>query len=130
MTELVEQLARKSPYFVRCIKPNDTKSAVAFDVARVLHQVRYLGLLENVRVRKAGYAHCMTQATFLRRYKMACPNTWPVYRYGDGGGDGGGGGGGGDGGFFVFVSLCLFCHFVVALMAMLELCEQLFRSFG
>eukprot|EP00048_Salpingoeca_helianthica_P007067 m.106072 g.106072 ORF g.106072 m.106072 type:complete len:1056 (+) comp14216_c1_seq4:94-3261(+) len=84
MTALVEQLSRKSPYFVRCVKPNDTKSPVAFDVARVLHQIRYLGLLENVRVRKAGYAHVMPQSVFLRRYKLACPTTWPTYR-GDGG---------------------------------------------
>ena len=40
----------------RCIKPNELKSPSAFDDQRVIHQISYLGLLENVRVRRAGFA--------------------------------------------------------------------------
>lgn len=39
---------------MRCIKPNDEKSANLFDQTRIEHQIAYLGLLENVRVRRAG----------------------------------------------------------------------------
>ncbi len=39
MTALVENLSSKSPFFIRCIKPNDTKSPVVIDTARVIHQV-------------------------------------------------------------------------------------------
>ncbi|NXP07428.1 MYO1G protein, partial [Thinocorus orbignyianus] len=46
---LVENLASKEPYYVRCIKPNDQKSPTLFHEERCRHQVSYLGLLENVR---------------------------------------------------------------------------------
>ncbi|XP_056374744.1 unconventional myosin-Ig [Hyla sarda] len=77
MILLVENLACKEPYYVRCIKPNDQKSPILFDDRRCLHQVEYLGLLENVRVRRAGFAYRQTYDRFLLRYKMTCEYTWP-----------------------------------------------------
>lgn len=56
MASLMKILGSKEPYYVRCIKPNEIKSSQAFDEQRVIHQIRYLGLLENVRVRRAGFA--------------------------------------------------------------------------
>ncbi|EMP26237.1 Myosin-Ib [Chelonia mydas] len=53
---LMKNLQTKNPNYIRCIKPNDKKAAHIFNEALVCHQVRYLGLLENVRVRRAGYA--------------------------------------------------------------------------
>jgi myosin-1 len=52
---------------VRCIKPNEDKSPTGFNNERVVHQVSYLGLLENVRVRRAGFAHRITYQRFLKR---------------------------------------------------------------
>ncbi len=46
----------QEPHYVRCIKPNETKSSKDFNEERVIHQISYLGLLENVRVRRAGFA--------------------------------------------------------------------------
>uniref|UniRef100_A0A8C6PUL0 Myosin IG n=1 Tax=Nothobranchius furzeri TaxID=105023 RepID=A0A8C6PUL0_NOTFU len=74
---LVDKLACKEPYYVRCIKPNEMKSPVLFDDARCEHQVAYLGLLENVMVRRAGFAYRQLYARFLQRYKMTCEYTWP-----------------------------------------------------
>ncbi|XP_072711011.1 unconventional myosin-Ig isoform X3 [Ciconia boyciana] len=74
---LVENLASKEPYYVRCIKPNDQKSPTLFDEERCRHQVSYLGLLENVRVRRAGFAYRQPYHRFLLRYKMTCEYTWP-----------------------------------------------------
>eukprot|EP00049_Salpingoeca_infusionum_P022424 m.6615 g.6615 ORF g.6615 m.6615 type:complete len:998 (-) comp5177_c1_seq1:342-3335(-) len=79
MNALVEQLQVKEPFYIRCIKPNDRRSATEFDEVRVRHQVRYLGLMENVRVRRAGYANRQTFSHFLDRYKVCCPQTWPNY---------------------------------------------------
>ena len=39
--------------------------------------MRYLGLLENVRVRRAGFAHRETYKRFESRYKMVSAATWP-----------------------------------------------------
>uniref|UniRef100_H2M014 Myosin IG n=1 Tax=Oryzias latipes TaxID=8090 RepID=H2M014_ORYLA len=74
---LVDKLACKEPYYVRCIKPNEVKSPVLFDDARCQHQVAYLGLLENVMVRRAGFAYRQLYSRFLQRYKMTCEYTWP-----------------------------------------------------
>ncbi|CAG2109845.1 unnamed protein product [Medioppia subpectinata] len=82
MIALVKNLMSKEPYYVRCIKPNEQKSPVMFDEERVRHQVAYLGLLENVRVRRAGFAYRMAYERFLRRYKMLSARTWPNYRNG------------------------------------------------
>ncbi|KFM66883.1 Myosin-IA, partial [Stegodyphus mimosarum] len=82
MIALVKNLGTKEPYYVRCIKPNDQKSAVLFDDTMVEHQVSYLGLLENVRVRRAGFAYRQTYNRFLRRYKMISKYTWPNFRGG------------------------------------------------
>uniref|UniRef100_A0A8C6ZZF2 Myosin IG n=1 Tax=Nothoprocta perdicaria TaxID=30464 RepID=A0A8C6ZZF2_NOTPE len=77
MVALVDNLASKEPYYVRCIKPNDAKSPELFDEERCRHQVSYLGLLENVRVRRAGFAYRQPYDRFLQRYKMTCEYTWP-----------------------------------------------------
>ncbi|XP_054624472.1 unconventional myosin-Id [Dunckerocampus dactyliophorus] len=77
MVSLVENLACKEPYYVRCIKPNDVKSPLLFERERCRHQVEYLGLLENVRVRRAGFAYRQTYPRFLQRYKMISEFTWP-----------------------------------------------------
>lgn len=43
------------------------------------HQVKYLGLMENLRVRRAGFAYRRLYDVFLERYKSLCPETWPRY---------------------------------------------------
>ncbi|XP_029021997.1 unconventional myosin-Ig [Betta splendens] len=79
---LVDKLACKEPYYVRCIKPNEMKSPVLFEDARCRHQVSYLGLLENVMVRRAGFAYRQHYTRFLQRYKMTCEYTWPNHLMG------------------------------------------------
>jgi myosin-1 len=51
-----------------------------FDLEIVDHQVKYLGLMENLRVRRAGFAYRRPYETFLQRYKSLCPQTWPNYQ--------------------------------------------------
>lgn len=82
MNDLVATLLKKEPFYVRCVKPNDIKSPQLFDDVRVQHQVCYLGLLENVRVRRAGFVHRQRYDKFLLRYKMISQYTWPNF-YGE-----------------------------------------------
>nr|XP_033801122.1 unconventional myosin-Ib isoform X8 [Geotrypetes seraphini] len=77
---LMKNLQTKNPNYIRCIKPNDKKAAHIFTDALVRHQVRYLGLLENVRVRRAGYAFRQPYEPCLERYKMLCKQTWPHWK--------------------------------------------------
>jgi len=54
-------------------------AAGIFDDRIVIHQVKYLGLMENLRVRRAGFAYRRPYEMFLQRYKCLSPNTWPNY---------------------------------------------------
>ena len=54
---LVTALMTGSPHYIRCIKSNDNKQPLTIDTKRVQHQVKYLGLAENIKVRRAGYAY-------------------------------------------------------------------------
>jgi myosin-1 len=56
MNALMTILASKEPFYVRCIKPNEIKSSNSINDQRVIHQIGYLGLIENIRVRRAGFA--------------------------------------------------------------------------
>eukprot|EP00049_Salpingoeca_infusionum_P014796 m.281237 g.281237 ORF g.281237 m.281237 type:complete len:1273 (+) comp15751_c6_seq10:306-4124(+) len=77
---LMTNLLSKEPHYIRCLKPNDQKKPHHIDHDRLLHQVRYLGLLENLRVRRAGYAFRMEFSRFLQRYKMLSKLTWPNFK--------------------------------------------------
>ncbi|KAG7282684.1 hypothetical protein CRUP_017610, partial [Coryphaenoides rupestris] len=79
LTKLMDILMSKEPSYVRCIKPNDAKQPGRFDEVLVRHQVKYLGLMENLRVRRAGFAYRRHFEAFLERYKPLCPETWPVW---------------------------------------------------
>lgn len=65
---LVQRLSACTPHYIRCIKSNDKKLPMTFNEARVEHQVKYLGLLENVKVKRAGYAYRHYKEVFLGRF--------------------------------------------------------------
>ncbi|KAM5180900.1 unconventional myosin-Ia [Mantella aurantiaca] len=79
VSTLMKNLYAKNPNYIRCLKPNSTKKASLFDEQLVKTQVKYLGLLENVRVRRAGYAYRQVYSAFLNRYKMLSKQTWPQW---------------------------------------------------
>uniref|UniRef100_A0A8C9X926 Myosin Ic, paralog b n=1 Tax=Sander lucioperca TaxID=283035 RepID=A0A8C9X926_SANLU len=80
LAKLMEILMSKEPSYIRCIKPNDSKQAGRFDEVLIRHQVKYLGLMENLRVRRAGFAYRRRYEVFLQRYKSLCPDTWPNWQ--------------------------------------------------
>lgn len=63
------------PSYIRCIKPNETKRPQDIDESRVKHQIKYLGLVENVRVRRAGYAYRREFEKFTKRYGIVNKKT-------------------------------------------------------
>ncbi|KAK2912033.1 hypothetical protein Q8A67_004166 [Cirrhinus molitorella] len=77
---LTEILMTKEPWYVRCLKPNHCKQPDRFDDVMVRHQVKYLGLMEHLRVRRAGFAYRRRYEVFLKRYKPLCPDTWPHWK--------------------------------------------------
>ncbi|KAM3608206.1 uncharacterized protein V6R79_021047 [Siganus canaliculatus] len=67
---LMATLSASNPFFVRCIKPNMDKKANQFDPDVVLNQLRYSGMLETVKIRRAGFPVRRTFKDFYSRYKM------------------------------------------------------------
>ncbi|EPQ15630.1 Myosin-Ia [Myotis brandtii] len=80
---LMKNLYSKNPNYIRCIKPNEHQQRGQFSRELVATQARYLGLLENVRVRRAGYAFRQGYKPFLERYRLLSRSTWPRWNGGD-----------------------------------------------
>uniref|UniRef100_A0A3P9QJM2 Osteoclast-stimulating factor 1 n=1 Tax=Poecilia reticulata TaxID=8081 RepID=A0A3P9QJM2_POERE len=78
--DLVSTLMKCTPHYIRCIKPNETKRPKDWEESRVKHQVEYLGLKENIRVRRAGYAYRRVFRKFLNRYAILTIESWPTWR--------------------------------------------------
>uniref|UniRef100_A0A3B5K7G7 Osteoclast-stimulating factor 1 n=1 Tax=Takifugu rubripes TaxID=31033 RepID=A0A3B5K7G7_TAKRU len=78
--DLVSTLMKCTPHYIRCIKPNETKKPRDWEESRVKHQVEYLGLKENIRVRRAGYAYRRVFRKFLNRYAILTRESWPTWR--------------------------------------------------
>lgn len=72
---LVDTLSQCQPSYIRTIKPNQTKRPKEYDNLQVLHQVKYLGLKENVRIRRAGFAYRTTFDKFVQRFYLLSPAT-------------------------------------------------------
>ncbi|XP_069509649.1 unconventional myosin-Ia [Ambystoma mexicanum] len=77
---LMKNLYSKSPSYIRCLKPNNKKEPSVFMEDLVQTQVKYLGLVENVKVRRAGYAYRQAYEPCLKRYKMLGTETWPNWK--------------------------------------------------
>ncbi|KAM7409711.1 hypothetical protein PAMA_001279 [Pampus argenteus] len=78
--DLVNTLMKCTPHYIRCIKPNETKRPKDWEESRAKHQVEYLGLRENIRVRRAGFAYRRPFNKFLLRYAILTAETWPCWR--------------------------------------------------
>ncbi|KAJ3135556.1 cytochrome c oxidase subunit 1 [Physocladia obscura] len=61
LNSLVSTLGMTTTHYVRCIKPNSMMEAFTFDDSKVVAQLRYSGMLETIKIRKAGFP---TRVTF------------------------------------------------------------------
>lgn len=71
--DLVATLMKCQPSYIRTIKPNENKSPTEYNTPNVLHQIKYLGLQENVRIRRAGFASRQTFEKFVERFFLLSP---------------------------------------------------------
>jgi len=68
--QLMKLLGMANPFFVRCVKPNMEKQADNFNVDTVMNQLRYSGMMETVKIRRAGYPVRRAFDDFLFRFRV------------------------------------------------------------
>lgn len=78
LTSLVTTLGSTTPHYVRCIKSNETKEAFGWDEDMVLSQLRYSGMLDTIRIRKAGFALRLPYTEFLSDFNVLIPSGYDV----------------------------------------------------
>jgi myosin heavy subunit len=70
LQNLVANLDLTQPHYIRCIKPNLTKSPSSFMAGEVLKQLRYSGMIEAIRIRREGYAMREEHESFYNRFSV------------------------------------------------------------
>lgn len=77
LNSLMTQLYSTEPHFVRCIIPNDEKKPRKLHVNQVLEQLRCNGVLEGIRICRAGFPNRVVFADFRQRYEILTPGVVP-----------------------------------------------------
>ncbi|KAI9202954.1 P-loop containing nucleoside triphosphate hydrolase protein [Polychytrium aggregatum] len=68
LVQLMETMRTTEAHYIRCIKPNSTKTPFGFESPMVLQQLRACGVLETIRISCAGYPSKYSFAEFAERY--------------------------------------------------------------
>lgn len=69
---LMATLNATTPHYVRCIKPNDTKTSFEYNPHRAVQQLRACGVLETIRISAAGFPSRWSYHDFFYRYRALC----------------------------------------------------------
>ncbi|KAK7499213.1 hypothetical protein BaRGS_00009473, partial [Batillaria attramentaria] len=80
LESLMKTLSLCQPFFVRCIKPNEFKKPLMFDRELCCKQLRYSGMMETIRIRRAGYPIRHHFDTFVDRYRILVNGIGPSHK--------------------------------------------------
>lgn len=68
LKSLRSRIDKTTPHYIRCLKPNDDLVPNYFEPLNIVEQLRCGGVLEAVRVSRAGYPTRYTHNVFMARY--------------------------------------------------------------
>ncbi|KAG0256225.1 hypothetical protein BG011_004691 [Mortierella polycephala] len=77
LRSLMDHLYETRPHFVRCILPNEEKRSGKIHVPLVLDQLRCNGVLEGIRICRAGFPNRILFAEFRQRYEILASGLIP-----------------------------------------------------
>ena len=72
MNNLADDLGKCSRYYLRCLKPNSSKSIHFFEQYLSLQQIKYMGVLDTIRIRQSNFPVIKSHYDYYRRYEDAC----------------------------------------------------------
>ncbi len=70
LAALMKTMRATAPRFVRCIKSNPEKAPLLFEAPNVLRQLKYAGVMEALRVRRAGFPNRRPYRSFLLGFRL------------------------------------------------------------
>ena len=73
LADLMGRISATQPHFVRCINPNSAKAPGRLEPEMVLDQLRCSGLMEAVRVSRAGFPVRIAHEDFIERFAILVP---------------------------------------------------------
>jgi len=78
LNELMGMLNSTYPHFIRCLVPNETKTPGKVQAELILHQLRCNGVLEGIRIVRAGFPNRIAYADFKQRYQILAASAIPA----------------------------------------------------
>ncbi|CRH01782.1 myosin C, putative [Plasmodium relictum] len=70
LNSLMKRIRETEPHFIRCIKPNSQNLPDVFDRISVNEQLKYGGVLQAIKVSRAGYPVRLSHADCVNDYKI------------------------------------------------------------
>lgn len=70
LEDLMDNINTTSPHYIRCLKPNSRNVGDLFEAPLIIAQLRCGGVLEAVRVSRAGFPKRQTYQEFVKAYEF------------------------------------------------------------
>ena len=77
LNSLMKVISKTNTHYIRCIKPNDVNKPNTFNTNKVVEQLRYAGVLEAIKVARAGFPIRFKKMEFITQFQSLF--NWKFY---------------------------------------------------